>query len=149
MLKYLTFENFSASTYRPGRTSLGQMIPEEGLKPDSYSHSSSTIHENASDESGAEIKKSSYSAIKISDKKKISGDNNFRKHLTVDNDSPPSNASQTNESIDMRSLSVPPSAIKRSSAARKRYYLILGIATIIVCGIAFIIWLIYSLLKVL
>ncbi|VDK89158.1 unnamed protein product [Onchocerca ochengi] len=123
------------------------MIPEEGLKPDSYSHSSSTIHENASDESGAEIKKSSCSAIMVSNKKKPSPDNNFRRHFTAGNDSPSPNASQARESIDMRPLSVPPSAIKRSRPARKRYYLILGIAAIVVCGIAFIIWLTYIALE--
>ncbi|VDM95455.1 unnamed protein product [Thelazia callipaeda] len=54
---------------------------------------------------------------------------------------------RTKAPIDMRPLSIPPPEIKRNSRAESYCYAVLGIATIIVFGIAFTIWLTYDSLE--
>ncbi|VIO91199.1 Uncharacterized protein BM_BM10697 [Brugia malayi] len=136
----------SSTALRSSRLSLEHMFPEEGLKTGPHSFGSSTLYENVSDmESAAELKKMSCSAIMVSNPK-TSRVSSPTRNLSVTVDHPSTNVIHTKKSIDMRPLSVPPK-VKRSSGAMSRCYLALGIATLVVCGIAFTIWLTYESLE--
>ncbi|EJD75941.1 hypothetical protein LOAG_17022 [Loa loa] len=134
----------SSTVLRSSRLSLEHMFPEEGLKPGPYSFGSSTLYENVSDvESAAQLKKTSCSAIMVSNQK-ISRISSPSRNLSVTRNHVPINTIHEKKSIDMRPLSVPPKEAKRTSPVQSRCYLALGIATIVVCGIAFTVWLTYD-----
>ncbi|CAG9538380.1 unnamed protein product [Cercopithifilaria johnstoni] len=134
----------TSTTYRVSRPSLEHM--EEGLKPGSH-YGSSTFYENVSDiESVAESKLSSCSTIGVPNPKTSRVSTPTRK-LSVTIDHTYTNTNHGTKSVDMRPLSSVPPKTKRTSSKRSRCYLILGIVTLAICGIAFTIWLTYDSLE--
>ncbi|VBB27346.1 unnamed protein product [Acanthocheilonema viteae] len=113
------------------------MFPEEGVKSD----------ENASDlENIVESKKSFCSAVLVSSPR-TSRVSSPTRNLSITGDRVFTNSNHAKKSIDMRPLSVPPRNIKRNSSKQSYCYVALGIATIVVCGIAFTMWLTYDSLE--
>uniref|UniRef100_A0A915PRV1 Uncharacterized protein n=1 Tax=Setaria digitata TaxID=48799 RepID=A0A915PRV1_9BILA len=120
------------------------MIPEEGLKAGPCSFGSSTLYENVVDMgSGTEMKKASCSTIIVS-QPKTSRISSPSRTLSVATDSVLADIISTKKSIAMRPSSVPPQEIKQTSPTESRCYAALGVAAVVVFGVAFIVWLMYD-----